>query len=316
MSEGITLTKLKERNPFGEVAQSQNGNALSQTDQSRAIAEVQAALMVAKGSPRNQIQAMDRILNACTRPRLAEQAVYSYGRGGSSISGPSIRLAETVAINWGNIQFGVREISQQNKESTVQAYAWDLETNTRREMVFQVPHFRHTKNGKYELTDPRDIYELVANNGARRLRACILSVIPGDVIEAAVSQCELTMHAQADLSPEGIKKILLAFESYGVSKEQIEKRIQRRIDAIQPAQVAALKKVYASLKDGMSEVADWFEPIATLSVAETKAKMVKQKDQTKPEAQLANTEEPKQNELTPEEIAKILEKESKEANNE
>jgi hypothetical protein len=45
-----------------------------------------------------------------------------------------------------------------------------------------------------------------------------------------------------------------------VTKEQIEKRIQRRIDAIQPAQVVTLRKIYASLRDGMSVAADWFEP--------------------------------------------------------
>ncbi len=73
-------------------------------------------------------------------------------------------------------------------QSTVEAFAWDVEeANTRQTKVFQVRHWRHTKQGGYKLTDPRDIYELVANNGARRLRACILGVIPGDVIDAAVA---------------------------------------------------------------------------------------------------------------------------------
>jgi hypothetical protein len=41
-----------------------------------------------------------------------------------------------------------------------------LETNTRREVTFQVPHIRYTKKGGYRLEDPRDIYEMVANQGA------------------------------------------------------------------------------------------------------------------------------------------------------
>lgn len=250
-------------NPFGGskvAAQARSGaNALAQSDQQRAVAEVQAAMMIARMNPRNPIESMDRILNACTRPTLANSAVYTYGRGGSDITGPSIRLAEAMAQSWGNIQYGIRELDQSNSESTVQAFAWDVETNTRREMTFQVPHIRYTRNGSKKLEDPRDIYELIANNGARRLRACILGVIPGDVTEAAVTQCETTMKANADTSPEGVKKILEAFESFGVTKEQIEQRIQRRIDSIQPAQVVALKKVYASLRDGMSKVADWFE---------------------------------------------------------
>jgi hypothetical protein len=247
-------------NPFERPAQS--GNAVAQSDQQRAIAEVQAAMMIARMNPRDQVQAMDRILNACTRPGLAEAAVYQYARGGSDISGPSIRLAEAIAQQWGNIQFGIRELDQSDGESTVQAFAWDVETNTRREMTFQVKHERHTRQGAKRLTDPRDIYELVANQGARRLRACILGIIPGDVAEAAVNQCEVTMKARADTSPEAIKKLLETFQGFGVNKEQIEKRIQRRIDAIQPAQIVSLKKIYVSLRDGMSTAVDWFESAA------------------------------------------------------
>lgn len=254
-------------NPFSASSVAQrnqsNGgnNVLAQSDQHRAIAEVQAAMMIARMNPRDQRTAMDRILNACTRPSLADAAVYTYARGGTNISGPSIRLAEAMAQSWGNMQFGIRELSNAGGESVVQAYAWDVETNTRREVTFQVPHIRHTKAGAKKLEDPRDIYELVANQGSRRLRACILAVIPGDVTEAAVNQCETTMHAKADTSADAVAKLVAAFAQYGVTKEQIEKRIQRRMDAIQPAQIVALRKVYASLKDGMSIASEWFEAV-------------------------------------------------------
>lgn len=250
-------------NPFAgnlpAAASRSGGSAVAQSDQQRTIAEVQAAMMIARMNPRDQIAAMDRIINACARPTLAEAAIYQYSRGGSDISGPSIRLAEAMAQCWGNLQFGIRELDQRNGESTVQAFAWDVETNTRREVTFQVPHLRYTKSGTKRLEDPRDVYEMIANQGARRLRSCILAVIPGDVTEAAVRQCDATMHAKADTSQEAVKKMVDAFAAYGVTKEQIEKRIQRRLDAITPAQIVGLKKVYASLRDGMSLPADWFE---------------------------------------------------------
>lgn len=250
-----------QNNPFGatSLAPRAQGGALAQSDQQRAIAEVQAAMMIARMNPRDPIVATDRILNACSRPTLADSAVYTYSRGGTDITGPSIRLAEAMAQSWGNMQFGIRELDQRNGESTVQAFAWDVETNTRREVTFQVPHVRYTKSGTKKLEDPRDVYEMVANQGARRLRACILAVIPGDVTEAAVAQCEVTMKAKADTSPDAVQKMLTAFEAFGVTRDQIEKRIQRRLDAIQPAQIVSLKKIYASLRDGMSAPADWFE---------------------------------------------------------
>lgn len=250
----------KTENPFGNaVAQSVATNAISDAEQQRAIAETQAAMVIAKKFPRDQIAAMDRILTACTRPTLAEGALYSYSKGGSEVSGPSIRLAEAIAQSWGNVQFGIRELDQRAGESTVEAYAWDVESNTRQVKVFQVPHLRYTRKGSYALQDPREIYELVANQGARRLRACILGVIPGDVIEAAVRQCEVTLSTSADTSPEAIKKMIEAFAAFGVNDEMIQQRIQCRLEAIRPAQIVQMKKIYASLRDGMSNPADWFD---------------------------------------------------------
>ena len=176
-----------------------------------------------------------------------------------------------MAQNWGNIQYGIRELSAENGESTVEAFAWDVETNTRQTKVFQVPHIRYTRQGTKKLTDPRDIYELVANNGARRLRACILGVIPGDVVDAAVDQCEKTIHASADTSPEGVQKLIKAFEQFGVSKDDIEGFIQRRVDAITPANVVSLRKIFTSLRDGMSSAKDWFKGAKTVEVAAVEA---------------------------------------------
>ena len=237
----------------------QKQNALTTVASAREMAEAQGMIMMAKSFPRDVVQARDDILNACTRPKLAEQAVYAYARGGSEITGPSIRLAEMIAQNWGNIQYGVRELEQRNGESTCEAYAWDMQKNTRQSKVFQVPHIRHTRRGDTLLTDPRDIYELVANNGARRVRACILGVIPGDIVDEAVKQCELTMRTKIDLSPDRIKGLIEAFEKIGVKRSQLEKRIQRNIETILPAQFSSLGKIYNSIHDGMSKPNDWFE---------------------------------------------------------
>lgn len=256
------------QNPFAVAAPTTQAISTVQSDSQRAIAEVQAALVIAKQFPRNPIEAYDRIMNACQRPGLAQSAVYSYARGGSSVTGPSIRLAEMLAQNWGNIQYGIRELSSENGESTVEAFAWDVETNTRQTKVFQVPHIRYTRNGSKKLTDPRDIYELVANNGARRLRACILGVIPGDVIDDAVNQCEKTIHASADTSPEAVQKLVVAFEQFNVTKKDIEDYIQRRLDAITAANIVALRKIFTSLRDGMSSPKDWFKNATVKEVGE------------------------------------------------
>jgi hypothetical protein len=247
-------------NPFAVATTNRTaGNAIAVAQQGREIAEVQAAMLLAKKFPRDQAAAMDRILNACCRTSLAEAAVYTYSRGNEEVTGASIRLAEAIAQQWGNIKTSVRELDQSDGASTVQAIAWDLESGYQSDKIFQVPHIRYTKKGSYKLSDPRDIYELVANMGARRLRACILAVIPGDVTEAAVSQCEKTIKARIEITPELIAETVQRFEQYGITKTQIEKRIQRNIEAIQPAQLLALKKIFNALRDGMGKPADWFD---------------------------------------------------------
>ena len=249
----------------GDANVTRPNTAMANTDAQRAVAEVQAALMIARMNPRDPVQATDRILQDCTRVSLAERAVYAYARGGTDISGPSIRLAEAIAQRWGNLQYGVRELEQRHGESVVQAYAWDVETNTRREATFTVKHVRDTKRGRINLEDARDIYEMTANQGARRLRACILGIIPGDVVEAAVTQCDTTLKTKAAITLERIAAMLATFEGYGVTRAQVEARIQRHVEALTPALLVQLGKIANSLKDGMSQAADWFEPIEAVN---------------------------------------------------
>ena len=240
-------------NPFASTAvAAPKASASVESESHRAIAEVQAAIMLAKRFPRDQVEATDRILSACCRPTLAESAVYSYTKGGQEVTGPSIRLAEAIAQNWGNLQFGIRELAQGGGKSTVEAFAWDVETNTRQVKVFEVPHVRHTRQGAKLLTDPRDIYEMVANQGARRLRACILGVVPGDVVDAAVTQCETTLRSKVDVTPEVIKALVTGFAEIGVSAEQIAQKLGHRIDSIVPAEIVRLRKIFRGIKDGYS----------------------------------------------------------------
>ena len=238
--------------------------ALAVAEKDRATQEVQAALVIAKKFPRDERLAIQKIKNSCQRPSLANQAIYQYAKGGQNIEGPSIRLAEAVAQHWGNITFGFRVLAVHRGDdgvpvSEVEAYAWDLESNTKRPAHFQVRHWRDKKGGGHQLTDEREIYELVANMAQRRVRACIQSVIPGDVFDEAVEQCTETMKADADTSPTAQKNIVAAFAKFGVSKQQIEKRIQRNLDSITPAQVVSLRKILQSMKDGMSGPGEWFE---------------------------------------------------------
>ena len=231
-------------------------------EQSREMAQVQGQVLMAKRFPRDQIAASDRIRQMCQRTRLAENAIYSYPRGGAQIEGPSIRLAEAVSQCWGNIESGVIELSNDGKQSVMQSFAWDLETNNRCTKTFTVKHERGTRQGPVALSDQRDVYEHTANMGARRLRACLLAVIPSDVVEEAMEICNKTMAGESDVPlTDRIKGMIAAFnKDTGVTQKQIEGRLLKKADAITEHELVSLRKVFKSLKDGMSTVDQWFDP--------------------------------------------------------
>lgn len=242
----------------------------------RAAAEVKGAIFVAKTYPRDVVAARERILAACRRPALAEAAQYAYPRGKETVTGPSIRLAEAIAQNWGNFQFGIRELSQKQGESVMEAFAWDVETNTRAVKLFTVPHVRSTKQGRYDLTDPRDIYELTANQGSRRVRACILSLIPGDVVEEAAAECETTLKNSMGAPADVLKKLVDAFQKYGVTQRQIEARLGHAIQATNVAEVIAFKKLYQSILDGFAKAEDIFPPLEEKPAKKTVKEMAEE----------------------------------------
>jgi hypothetical protein len=223
--------------------------------------QIQGMVYMAKQYPRDEQDAYNRIMKSCSRITLAEDSMYEYPRGGQKVTGPSIRLAEALAQSWGNVDFGVVELEQKNGESTVMAYAWDLETNTRQTKIFAVKHERGTKQGNKSLVDPRDIYEMVANQGARRVRACILGIIPGDIVDAAVDKCKDTIKS-GNKKPisDRIRDMIAAFESeYQVKKTMLEKYIGCVSDSFSENDFIRLRNVFKSLKDGMTKREDYFE---------------------------------------------------------
>lgn len=227
---------------------------------SRQSQEVQGAIYMAKQFPRDQFEASNKIIKMCGRKSLAQVSQYTFPRGGQKINGPSIRLAEAIAQAWGNIDYGIIELSNSNGLSEMMAYAWDLETNVRRSMVFSVKHERDTKTGKTVLNDNRDIYELTANMGARRVRACILGVIPGDVVDEALAVCnKVLVEGESKNFDDSLKNMLLTFEKvHKVTRQQIEEYIGYSIANFNAEDLVKLKGIHDAIKDGISKREEYF----------------------------------------------------------
>ena len=191
---------------------------------------------------------------------MAAKAFYSFPRGGQTVEGPTIRFAEELARCWGNIDYGIKELSQDDGKSEMQAYAWDLETNAQSVQNFTNPHQREQGKKMVTLTSQRDIYENNANMATRRLRSRILAILPAWFVEDAIAECKKTLSGQNDTPLiDRVKKMVVQFAKLGVTQEMIEKRLKRKIDTMTSDDFVEYVGIYNAVKGGESKIADWFD---------------------------------------------------------
>jgi len=240
----------------------QGAGAPIEVASARAIQQVQGAIIMARRFPRDEAAAIAGIRNACRRRSLAENSHYEYVRGGQLIRGANINLMEEIARHWGHLDYGVNELDRDDDGVTMEAFAWDCQSNVRRSITFRVPNVRVTKKGRYELTDPRDIYENAMNAGSRRLRKCLESVIPDDIVEMAKNECDKTL-ASGHEKPRAdrIRDMLVAFRSdFGVTQNDIERFLGHKAESASETELVRLRRMYASLKDGVAQPHELFPP--------------------------------------------------------
>jgi len=222
-------------------------------EQSRAVAEVQAAIVVAQSCPRSLPRALAQMRESCAQQALADRAFFRFPRAGQTVSGPSVHLARELARTWGNVQFGIAELVRDDAhgQSEMLAFAWDVETNTRSSNTFIVPHMRDTRDGAKQITDMRDIYENNANNGARRLREAIFSILPPWFVEEAKDLCNKTL-TDGGGKPliQRIADAIKVYGNYGISQAQLEGKTGSAADKWTEHDVANLGVIYKSLQRG------------------------------------------------------------------
>lgn len=237
----------------------------------RAQAEVVAAVMAAREMPRSQNEAVADMRDGCARKAMATKAFYRYSRGGGDkpITGGTIQLARFLALCWQNVQYGITELSRDEHDSQMQAWAWDLQRNTRPTTTFIVPHGRVVGTGEdkryRELDDPRDIYENNANNGARRVREMIFAVLPPWFTDMAQDICRNTLangEAGENVQPMPVRiaGVLDAFNKVGVTRRQLEHKQGRGADDWTPEDLAALHVVFMSMRRGETNRDEEFDP--------------------------------------------------------
>jgi hypothetical protein len=262
--------QIERMSPASGPARIGQGTAV---EQSRAVAEVQAAIVVAQQCPRSIPAAVAEMRESCQQMALAERAFFRFPRGGQNVSGPSVHLARELARIWGNYQYGLTELRRDDEfgQSEMQAFAWDVERNSRNSSTFIVPHMRDQKGGPKKLTDLRDIYENNANNGARRVREAIFATLPIWFVEEAKEICARTLRDGGGKPlPQRVADAVRAFEGLGVTEDRIVTKLGRVSGKWTEHDVAQLVVTFKSVQAGEVTVDEEF-PAARVSVEEITA---------------------------------------------
>lgn len=255
----MTATELDRLTTPRALAVPANVSQATAVEQARAVAEVAAALRGAQDFPRDESNARAQMLRACGTYALAVKAFYSVPNRGN---GPSVHLARELARCWGNVQHGMVELKRDDKggESEMQAFAWDVENNTRSVRSFINPHVRMKGKQRQALTDTNDIINNNNNAGARAVRETIFTVLPVWFVEEAKAACQATLERGegGETLADRIAKALDAFSRYDVTAEMLEGRLRRTRDRWDAQDVAELTVLFQSLRSGETTAADEF----------------------------------------------------------
>lgn len=232
--------------------------------------EVQAAIISAKKFPRDENASFLRVTKSFSRAGLADDAMWSFPRGGQKISGPSVQAARELARCWGNITFGLRVVDVDDTYVHIKGRACDLESNTCVEAEDKFEKKIQRKNSRTGISewvvavDERDLRELINRRGSILVRNCILQIIPPDVIDSAMDRARKTKEAVFDGKlqknrDETIRELVVAFAKHGVSIPMLEQYLGHALVLVTHTQLVDLGSIFSSLKDGQVKREEVFD---------------------------------------------------------
>jgi hypothetical protein len=287
-----------------------NGHELAATAAAAmAKAEIESAYIMALKKPRSWDDVRAKILDACRRPVFAEKAEYKKPIGGSSITGPSVRFAETAIQAAGNIRTVATVLYDDESIRKVNVQVIDLENNISygKEITLQktverkrvrdgqtVISQRLNSRGEMTYIVAATEDELAFKQGAQEskiLRNCGLKLIPGDIIEEAMEVAKATRRKGIDPKAE-TNKVVDAFTAIGIKPSEIEKYLGKPIAQVVAADIDELRTIYTAIKDGDARWSDYLEDAEVIEsgsksaddrVKEAKAKQAANQVEKKPE---------------------------------
>lgn len=241
-------------------------------------ANVEARWIMAMRRPRNMDEVRQLMLKECRRPGFADAAVYEIPRGGSKITGLSIRFAEVAVRCMGNLQPEVVTIHDDDETRIVKCSITDYESNitwSRDITIRKTVERKQLARGQRPLGERTNSYGdrvfIVAGSDddiatkeaaivSKTLRTLILRCIPGHLQDECLALCNRIYADKAAQDPDAARvKMLDSFASIGVRPSELEELLGHTTERMSPAELDKLRKLFAGINEGHTTIVEALE---------------------------------------------------------
>ena len=231
--------------------------------------DVDIAVSTAKQYPRDVKLCLENAISMATmNQEIAESCIYNLPRGGKRIPGKSIRCAELVAHNWGNMRVAKGSEDPGDTHVIGIAVAWDLESNT--QLQIRTRRRITDKNGRrYNADGLEKTSNAVASIAARN---AIFAVVPQFVSDAVYEAARNMAVGDQEGISDRREKCFQTFEKQGIDRARVLARMHRQSeDQITLEDIEALIGIHNEIKEGEVAIDQAFPSVETSELDQARA---------------------------------------------
>ncbi|GHV60924.1 hypothetical protein FACS1894195_0600 [Bacteroidia bacterium] len=261
----------------------ENGNEV--TVLSSDVSEIEALVSVARQFPRDEKKALEKIERLATfDEEIALDCFYAVPRKDEHgnpifIEGCSVRFAEIVASQWGNLRVASKIISNDGNKVVSEAFALDLETNVA--IKQQCIRSIKTKNGN---TYSQDMQTVVSNAAcAVAFRNVVYKIVPAALFKNIRDRIKEKAVGNAAKRIETIEKLRKSFKGINIDDKSLLQLISKSDwKDVTNDDIINLRGVWGALKEGSYSVEQMQKDLEEKkSVSDKKADMKKKDNANK-----------------------------------
>lgn len=220
---------------------------------------IDTQIATAKQYPRDLGRFFDRLKQLATSNEdIAKSCFYVLPRAGKQISGPSVRFAEIVALNYGNLRIRSRILGRDNKVVKVLGEVVDLENNVG---ISAEVERRITKSDGTLFSD--DMITTTTNAAsAIAIRNALFKVVPKALTQSIYEEVKKIALGAPEQAGERFKTAVEKFAQLGVGEDKIFGLIKKKKgDIILLPDVEQLIGVYNAIRDGDTTIDEVFSVV-------------------------------------------------------